>query len=121
MWSGDQANANNPTSLITLFRGNPVWQIYCSASAPLRPRIHPLTGLGLVGRLGDGPRDPRRVSITVKFRRDRRLWYFEAMNQDPPFDPMEPHTPQPPGPSESLQERVERIRDRIRAQKQNGS
>ena len=83
MWSGDQAELNIGDSLRNRFRNNPAWQIFGARRAPLRAEMQVPTGVEV--RLAS----TRTADIQAGMLRKVRLWYFEAVNQLPEFNPAE--------------------------------
>lgn len=80
MWSGDQADSKRQDSLLMLFRTNPAWQLFPARHAPIRVGSRPPIELGFIVR-------QNKVDIQAGMSRERRLWYFENVNQLPDFDP----------------------------------
>jgi hypothetical protein len=81
MWSGDEAKLNVEKSLRNRFRNNPAWRLFSARRAPLKPEMLPPPRV----RVRPGP--SRTADIQGGMRREVRLWYFEAVNQIPEFDP----------------------------------
>jgi hypothetical protein len=105
MWSGDQAALNRPDSLRNRFRTNRAWKRFSARGAPLRAGTHPPPQLGMPIHRGT-------VDIQGGMLRERRLWYFESVNQLPAFDPAEVVVPGlPPAPAMSVFERLRALRE----------
>ncbi|MBX9677238.1 MAG: hypothetical protein K2X38_00655 [Gemmataceae bacterium] len=106
MWSGDQAALNKPASLRNRFRNNPAWKLYSARQSPMRPGTQPPSELKMQVKRAN----PSTVDIQAGMLRERRLWYFESVNQLPPFDPQQSvRQPQPTTPT-SLFERLRAMR-----------
>src|ERR1700693_2513861 len=108
MWAVDEANLKRPQSLRKRFRDNPAWVIFSASQAPIRPGSHPPVELGLrVVRRGN----LSTVDIERGMVRERRLWYFESLNQLPVFNPHRQGVqPSRPGAAMSLAERLKALR-----------
>lgn len=84
MWSGEQAKLKDEDSLRKQFRNNAAWRLFSASSAPLKPDMNAPNGVHFV-HLKVGP--PRTANIMAGMDLNVRLWYFEAVNQLPEFDP----------------------------------
>jgi hypothetical protein len=82
MWHGAEANLKRMDSLRVRFRRQSPWRIFGAQIAPIRSEMPPLPS-GVTVRAGCPP----TVDIRTGTRRELRLWYFEALNQLPSFDP----------------------------------